>query len=119
MSCKAFKPYLISDYLNKLAYQSGICLSQEINESFNELLKWNIVEEEDKQYINEDLNYIFLYTTIGKLLEIDDIKSFIENNKWISNRKDNDLVIKEGIFCLANVYIMRYTSSIFISSPER
>lgn len=93
---------MISDYLNKLAYQSGICLSQEINESFNELLKWNIVEEEDKQYINEDLNYIFLYTTIGKLLEIDDIKSFIEDNKWISNRKDNDLVSEEEAINVIN-----------------
>lgn len=99
---------MISDYLNELAYQSGICLSQETEESFNELLSWKIVEEKDHEKINEELTYDFLLKTISKLINEDG--KYFEDRKWISTRDDGDkvseqeakTVIENAVFVINN-----------------
>ena len=107
-SCKAPKTYLVSEYLNELAYQSGICLSQENKEVFNELLTWGIVEEEDYKKVNDELTYDFLIKTISNLLDEDVI--YVKEKKLIKDRNDNKsvsqeealIVIKEAVHIINN-----------------
>lgn len=89
-SCKAFKPYKVESYLVELAYQSGINASQEIKEAYSDLVEWDIVKEADYEKINDDLSFSYLKETINNLLCSDEYF-----DKWISNKKDNDLISED------------------------
>lgn len=68
-SCKAEKPYMVSEYLNYLSNSSGIDNSFNIESNFNSLEKWGVVIDSDIKYINDELNYAFLSKTICNLIE--------------------------------------------------
>ena len=82
-SCKAEDAYKVKDYLHYLSIKSGISNSEDINENFNNLLKWNIVEDSDINVLEDNLPEAYVYKTIFNLLE-DEIDSF----KKISNTYD-------------------------------
>lgn len=94
-SCKAVKPYLTSDYLNALAYRSGISQSENIDESINSLIDFQILDEND--IYDEYLTYDFLALTINRLIENDDtsIKSLKEKGIIKRVKNGNDLVDQE------------------------
>lgn len=93
-SCKASSKYSVSEYLIDLAYASGISLSQEINDSFNRLKEWKIVDANDKTLFDKELTYEFLLKTICRLINKD--SNYLYEKNWISlNTKDNDLVDKQ------------------------
>lgn len=68
VSCKAGTFFLVGDYLNALANKSGIGLSEDIDDNFEKLALWDIVDEEDKSLLDKALDYDFLSKTICKLL---------------------------------------------------
>ena len=94
-SCKAVKPYLTNDYLNALAYRSGISQSENIDESINSLIDFQILDEND--IYDEYLTYDFLALTINRLIENDDtsIKSLKEKGIIKRVKNGNDLVDQE------------------------
>ena len=94
-SCKAVKPYLTSEYLNTLAYRSGISQSLNIDESINSLIDFQIIDEND--IYDEYLTYGFLALTINRLIENDDtsLKSLKEKGLIKTVKKEDDLVDKE------------------------
>lgn len=108
-SCKAFKPYKISDYLIELANQSGISLSQEKEDAFSGLLKWEVVSEEDYELLNEDLFYGFLSKTINNLID-DDTDSLLNN--WISPRSNDELIDQNEAIKVINKAVN------YINNPE-
>ncbi len=59
---------MVGDYLNALANKSGIGLSEDIDDNFEKLALWDIVDEEDKSLLDKALDYDFLSKTICKLL---------------------------------------------------
>ena len=71
-SCKTDAPYLIKDYLNYLAINSGIGTGQIIETNFEDLLDWKIVSLSDKELLDDALDYRYLTNTINALLENDD-----------------------------------------------
>lgn len=93
-SCKTDEHYQIKEYLNYLAYKSGISDSSNTDEFFNCLKNWKVVTSDDRIYLNNDLNYAFLSRTISNLIEesgnpLDILKS----KKWIKdNAKENQYV---------------------------
>ncbi len=83
-SCKADSSYKIKDYLSYLAIKSGIGNSQTIEDNFNDLYNWKIVDYDDKDLFNDDLDYKYLCKTISNLLD--------SNDRTLTALKDIDLV---------------------------
>ena len=94
-SCKAIKPYLTSEYLNTLAYRSGISQSSNVDESIVNLIDFKIIDE--NEVYDEYLTYSFLALTINRLIENDDtsIKSLKDKGLIERVKKEDDLVDKE------------------------
>lgn len=86
-SCKANTPYLVSSYLNDLSIASGIGSSEDINDNYNCLFNWGVVEEKDKELLNEQLDTQFVSKTISKL--IDEDEEYLIKNNWLNNRQEN------------------------------
>ncbi len=95
VSCKAVEPYLTNDYLNTLAYRSGISQSLNIDESIANLIDFQIIDE--NEVYDEYLTYDFLALTINRLLENNDtsLRSLKEKGLIKTFKKENDLVDKE------------------------
>lgn len=87
-SCKAQEYYLVKDYFNKLAIDSGIVANNE--DVIEQLLNWKIIEYEDIEKINDYLDYHLLNKSISNLV---DNKDFV-NHIIANNKKDNSLVLK-------------------------
>lgn len=68
-SCKTDAPYLIKDYLNYLAINSGIGNSEIIETNFEDLLVWEVVEENDVERLNDSLDYQYLNKTLNVLID--------------------------------------------------
>lgn len=71
-SCRADTSYHVSEYLNYLAIKSGIGSSQILEDNFNDLCKWGVVEKEDADLLAEALDYRYLSKTINNLIEAED-----------------------------------------------
>lgn len=93
-SCKTDEHYLIKEYLNYLAYKSGISDSSNIDEFFNCLKKWQVVTSEDYMYLDNDLNYAFLARSITSLIgESGNPIDVLIAKDWISSdAKESDYV---------------------------
>lgn len=96
-SCKASANYQIKDYLNNLAFKTGISESNNIEDVFWDLYDWGVVKKEDYELLNNSLDYGFLAKTMNVLLEkeegdLNNLKAF----GWIDNKCDQyDKVSKE------------------------
>ena len=95
--CKASFAYTVEDYLNYLAVESGIGDKTDINENFNKLKKWGIVDALDKDNLNNPLDYYYLTKTISRLInEENDYLVSIKNMGWIDiNVNGSNLVQKD------------------------
>lgn len=111
-SCKTSYAYLKKDYLNELAYRSGINLSRDVNQSFNNLLAWEVVSASDKECLEEELDYDFLSYTISNLMGIENGFEYLKNNKWIGDASLNAKVDKKTALSV----IDRAVS--YINNPE-
>lgn len=94
-SCKNDKHYRVGEYLNDLAYSTGVNLNLNEEDSFNSLLDYGIVEEADINSINDDLRYSFLKKTISNFLNDENKTEYFLLNIDILNKKDNQLVDKQ------------------------
>lgn len=96
VGCKENK-YLIKDYLNDLAFETGLTDSKDIDKSFNALLNWQIISKEDKTIINKQLTYDYLSKTICLFIEKDNQGlEYLKENMWIpKNIIANDDVDKD------------------------
>lgn len=96
-SCKTDEHYQIKEYLNYVAYKSGISDSSNTDEFFNCLKDWKVVTSDDHIYLDNDLNYAFLSRTITNLIdENGNPLDILKTKKWINNNaKENQHVDKE------------------------
>lgn len=95
-ACKAGAPYPIKDYLNNLAIRSGIGKSNNLDNNFNDLLLWEIVDEDDKYKYNEALDYEYLSKTIGRLIDEDNNITTLKAKGWIDLKcKENNIVPRD------------------------
>lgn len=110
IGCKEER-YLIKDYLNDLAFESGLSETKEINESFNSLYKWEVIDKMDQDILNKELKYDYLSKTICRLInvkeDIDYLKDIglIEKSKKIEDKvlKDEAIsIIQEAIKIINN-----------------
>ena len=69
-SCKTGPSYSIGEYLDDLAFLSGIGISEDRNENLRSLAAWGIIENRNID-MDQDLNYGFLSETICRLLDED------------------------------------------------
>lgn len=92
-SCKTEVPYKVKDYLNYLANKSGISSSEKIEDNFDALLSWKVVEEDDIGLLECSLNTSFLARTICNLIEENEepIK-VIKDLGYINTEKNDDLI---------------------------
>ena len=96
-SCKTDAPYKIKEYLNYVAYKSGISDSSNTDEFFKCLKDWKVITSDDYMYLNNDLNYAFLSRTITNLIgERGNPIDILKFKKWIkSSAKENQYVDKD------------------------
>jgi len=95
-ACEAGAPYIIRDYLNDLSIRSGIGNSSNINDNFENLLLWEIVDKQDNELLKERLDYEYLSKTISRLIEEDNNFSAFKAKGWINkNCKEKNKVSKE------------------------
>lgn len=94
-ACKASSTITNEDYLNDLAYKSGIDLSRDINSSFDSLETWEVVEKEDINNLDEQLTYDFLSKTIGNLINEDNAFEYLKENNLIKKNTDKDDLVDE------------------------
>ena len=94
-SCKTVEPYIIRDYLKELAVRSGI--NDGTSDYIVDLQNWNVIKEEDVTIIDQNLDYLFLAKTIGRLIENnEDYLQNLKDKKWIKNSaREDDLVNSE------------------------
>lgn len=94
-SCKNIKHYRVGEYLNDLAYSTGVNLNLNEEDSFNSLKEFKVVQEDDIKLVNEDLNISFLKRTINNFINDDNKTDYILLNIFNDIKKDNQLVNKE------------------------
>lgn len=93
-SCNNKTNYKINEYLYTLADKSGI-LGYENNEEYlNQLQKWEIIDEEDTNHLNEDLTYKYLNKTIAKLIRENEKECLLKQG-WISIFDDDDDIVSK------------------------
>ena len=96
-SCKAAKSYYVYEYVNYLSNKSGIKDSLNFDDSFEALKAFNILQDDDKTYLNDELDYAFLSRSICRLIDekgnpIDVLKT----KNWISSEiEENDKVSED------------------------
>lgn len=97
-SCKADEPYLVKDYLNYLAYKTGIGDSNNIDDNFYSLVNWQVVFESDKDLLEKNLDYSFLARSICSLInEEGNPIDVLLNKGWISNVKESENVKEKQV----------------------
>lgn len=95
-SCKAEKPYLVSEYLNYLANKSGIDGSLNIESNFRALENWGVVIDTDSVFINDELDYAFLSKTICNLIEEKGNPiNILQSKGWIDTKNKSKKVTKD------------------------
>jgi len=95
-SCKAVKPYKIEDYLEYLASCSGLNSLNGFEETVNNLINWNVINEDDLNKLEDDLTYDYLANTICHLIEYEgDYLEYLNEIKWIKCKDKNALVEEE------------------------
>ena len=95
-SCKKEETYRIGEYLNDLAYSTGIDMSEDEDSSFVSLREYGIIDEDDKEIINDPLTYAFLAKTIGRFFEDEETEKYLLLNVFSSESyKDDDYVDSE------------------------
>ena len=67
-SCRTADFYPIRDYLDELAFRSGIAVSKE-EDSYRKLLAWGVVRESDAALLEKRLDCSFLSGSICRLLQ--------------------------------------------------
>lgn len=98
VACKAAPTYLVKDYLNTLAIESGIGDSQDIVTNYKKLLNWGVVTKEEIDLLNTYLNYEYLSLTITRLIEKEEKNNLLilKNLGWIDlNINKNQNVDKD------------------------
>lgn len=93
-SCKSITHYRVGEYLNDLAYSTGVNLNLNEEDSFNSLKEYGIVEEKDNELINEDLRIDYLKRTVNSFLN-DESKTSLILLDVFNETKDKRLVSKE------------------------
>jgi len=84
-ACKTDASYLVSEYLNDLARSSGIGEGKDTDDSFEKLYQWGVVSLEEKELMEQPLNYEFLSMTLGKLVAYEgDYFAYLKGNDLIS-----------------------------------
>lgn len=87
--CKENK-YLIKDYLNDLAFESGLTESKDIKKSFSALKNWEVIDEKDEENLNDKLTYGYLSKTICLFLDVKDHSvEYLKRINWISNKVES------------------------------
>lgn len=84
-SCKNKDEYLIGNFIKDLAYSTGISISEDLNEAFEELKKWDVVKEEDRNLFKNVLTYDYLSEIIERILNENDGFKYLKEEKLISN----------------------------------
>ncbi len=68
-ACKTDAPYLVKDYLNDLALNSGIGINEDHEENFDRLCRWGVVYESDVSLLDKKTDYGYLSRTIARLID--------------------------------------------------
>ena len=85
VSCKSNKGYLIGTFLKDLAYSTGISISEDVSESFEELKNWNVVNDSDRDLLDNVLTYDYLSKTIERILDENDGFKYLKDENLIPN----------------------------------
>ena len=107
IGCKRETAFTKGEYLAELAYRSGISLSENSDEIFEALLDWKIVEEKDRDELQEDLTYGYLYETLERLLEEDP-----------GPDKREGIVSKEEALAILDAAVEKLNGQIFENSAD-
>ena len=93
VSCKGKEKYKVRNYLSDLAYTTGISISNNEDDSFNDLIKWEVITDEDIRTVDDPLTYAFISKTIERFLNIKEGLEYLKKEKII------DSAVKEGDYC--------------------
>lgn len=95
-SCRTDTCFSIREYLNVLAWESGIADSQE-EDAFGQLVEWGVIEENDAALLDDALDFAFLSRSICNLLQKQgDPLDVLKREGYLSEkRKEKDRVSKE------------------------
>ncbi|MCR4854857.1 MAG: Ig-like domain-containing protein [Erysipelotrichaceae bacterium] len=126
-ACHTDASYFIGDYLNDLALKSGIGSSDDLDDNFERLYKWGVVERSEASLFDRQLDYDYLSLTICRLIELEgDPLESLENCAFISsdvrgkdrvNEETADKVIAKAVRYLNHQEISRIHDYEFCEEP--
>lgn len=98
VACNKEDVYIVKDFLNNLALSSGISQIDNINSNFELLKRWNIVDENDRDILEDELKYKNVYDYAGRFIdENDNYKTLVMKGIVKDNAKENEYVsIEDG-----------------------
>lgn len=95
VSCKGEERYYVKNYLLDLAYATGISIDGDIDQSFEDLKKWNVVRDEERTLLENVLTFDYLSKTIERILSENDGMKYLKQERIISeDEKKSDKVNK-------------------------
>ena len=101
--------YTVKEYLDDLAYETGLVDDTTINNSFSLLQKWGVIKEEDINILDSELTYDYLVKTISNLINENWSIEYFKSKSWIDKNVDIDGYVTRSkardVICLAVDYI--------------